>query len=308
MNTISKLGLKEICYIINLMGVSELVNDFDGEVEVDGKKYYYRKSGNEMVIRDDDCKMVRVGLGYRTVQDKDYYGRDVTYVKHEITIDYQLEDGLYIRLYNNVSLDPGFKSFNKVSSEDLRTSPKVYNSNDEEIGQFSLNLDRISFGSSKEIVEFNNDGIVCGRKVLSPDGRTLLSISNDPVPTKEEVMSFDIEKEYKNIDELIENSNGLHPFTIEVLEDAKRALTRKARYSDKVKDFYQNGIKDVEYVIEFRKAIMEVLNKGLIDPNGIIAVANDFYDKRVRFMPEFTEIDRQTGRRSYFYAFKNPTL
>ena len=296
MKTIDQLGLNEVCYIVNLMGVTELISDYDGEVEVDGKKYYYRKNGNEMVIRDEDNKMLRVALRYAKEPGKDFYGRDVTFIKHEVTVDYELTTGEYIRLFNNVSLDTGFESFNKVRSEDLRTSPKVYNSsNDEELGQFSLALDRICVGKSKDIVEFNDKGITCGRKVVSPDGKRLLTISNDPVPTKEEVMSFDIEKEYEKIDELIASSKGLHPFTLEVLEDAKRALTRKARYSDKVKEFYTDGIREVEYAIEFRKAIMEILDHGLIDPKGIVGVANDFYDRRVRLTPRFAQMEREAG-------------
>ncbi len=273
-----KLGLKEICYIVNRMGLTTDVEYLEGNLEVDGIKYHYEKRGNEVVIADENNKKVRVGINYTEEPTKDNYGRTVVYVKHEISVDYSLENGEYLNLYNNISLDLGYESFENVQRHDLMSGlrTRFFSNKGEEVASLSIGLDKICLAGSNQIYEFNDGGILVGRKFISEDGQTLISISGVETPAKELIDSFDVEKEKAKIDRIINESSDLHPFSIESLEDAKRLLDRRERYVKDINDYYNKDIENVKKAIAVRERIISSLEKGFIDAKGIDAVASDY--------------------------------
>lgn len=274
-----ELGIKEIASIINRMGLITDTN-VNGEVEVNGNKYYYSKEGNTFVIGDETGKGLRIGINYSEQMGKDAYNRDVKYVKHDVSIDYLLSDEDYINLSNDIALDPGYESFENIQRHDiLRGVRSAYcNKFGKEVATFGLDLDRICLKENNNIYEFNKDGIKCGNKIISIDGNNLVSISGEEIPNIETVLSFGVTKEQDKVRDIIAKEN-LHPFTKEALEDTIRLLDRKNRFAKNIVNYYNTDIKEVRKAIEIRNKIQNSVKGNVIDKDVIEKIAEDFYNK-----------------------------
>jgi hypothetical protein len=234
-----------------------------------------------MIINDEDGKTLTIRINYSEEPGKNYRGDDVLFIKHEIEAVHDLENGEYVRLYNDIGLDPGYESFENVERHDLMNGlqMKLFNRKDEDIASFTLGLDVICLSDTNQKYEFNQNGVVCGRRITSSDGKTLVSISGDPIPPKATIDSFDLEAEKKKIDNMMALSKTLHPFTKEALEDAKRKLDRKARYVQDVRDYYDVDMKQAQKAIQIRGYLTDQLQNNIIDSVGLDAVARDFGEK-----------------------------
>ena len=282
METFVKLGLKEIASIIGLLGKNTDLNELSvNDINVDGKKYSYYKLGNALVINDENKKEVRIKVKHTQEKTKDYKNMDVIYDNHEVFIDYQLENGDIISLKNQIPLDGGYEAFENVQRHDLLhgLSLKYVDRTGKKLASFSVGVDKVCLGEDKKIYEFNDNGIVCGNRLLTIDGDKLLSISGSEVPSKEEVDSFDINEQKEIINEFLENAKGLHPFTRETLEDACRKLDRKERYAKDIKEFYSKDIKETREAIEVRQRIIDAIENGLIDYEVLEVIDNNFRNK-----------------------------
>jgi hypothetical protein len=274
------LGLKEISNIINRMGLTTGTN-VSGEIEYNGVKYNYDKTGNTFVIVDSNGKMTRISIDYNEKEGKDAYNRDVKYVNHEVSIDYLLNNGESINLSNNIGLEPGYESFENVHRHDildgLRT--KYCDRNGKEIASFGLELNKICLKNNDQIYEFTKDGIACGKRLITLDGSTLVSVSGNETPSKETVESFNLKEEQAKVQKFIDESNDLHPFTKEALEDSIRKLDRRERYVKDIVDYYNTDIKDVRKAINIRNILLNSVKESIIDNKVLEEISDDFYEK-----------------------------
>lgn len=273
------LGLKEIASIISRMGLTTDV-DICGDVELNGIKYNYEKIGNTFIISDSQGRETRISINYQEQMGKDAYNRDVRYIKHDVSIDYLLDNGEFINLSNDISLDPGFESFENIHRHDIIKGLrcKYCDKDGKTIASFGLDIDRICLKDDRNIYEFNKDGITCGNKTISLDGNELLSISGEEIPNIDTVLSFDLEKEQDKIRNIINSNESLHPFTVEALEDTIRLLDRKNRYVKNIVTYYNTDIKEVRKAIKIRKNISDSLENKLIDKDALELVSNEFFN------------------------------
>ena len=284
MELFTKLGLKEICYIVNQLGLSTNMEFLHGSnIVVNGRTYNYEKRGNSVFITDSVGNCVKVAVKYTEEPTKDHYGRDVIYVKHEISADYALPNGELINIYNNISLDRGYEAFENVQRHDLMHGLRLshINDNQECDATFSLGLDRVCLQENNQIYEFNENGIVAGRRILSEDGSSLVSVSGVDAPAKELIYSFDMDEEQKKLDRIIEENTDLHPFTKEVLEETKRLLVRRGRYIADYRNYYDFDINEARKAMNIRNRLIGEFNKEMMDPEGLEAVARDIYQRRL---------------------------
>ena len=272
------LGLKEIASIINRMGLTTDTN-LSGEVELNGKKYFYEKVGNKFTVTDSDNKQTRISINYSSVNGKDAYNRDVTYDKHEVSIDYLLENGEIINLSNIIPLDSGYESFENVHRHDLISGlrTKYCDVDGKEIASFNLGLNEICLKDNNIKYIFDEEGIKYNNVVLSLDGNTLVSISGEEIPSKELISSFKLKDEQDKIDRIIVDNKDLHPFTKEELENTLRKLDRRERFVKKVEGFYNEDIKNIRKVIDIRNRIINGIENSILPKDGLEEVENDFY-------------------------------
>lgn len=278
MELFTDLGLKEIASIISRMGVTTDVN-ISGEVELNGKKYSYEKIGNQFVVTDSDNKQTKININYSSIVGKDAHNRDVTYVKHEVSVEYLLENGEIINISNNIPLDPGYESFENVHRHDLLSGirTKYCDVDGKEIASFSIGLNEICLKENNIKYIFDEDGIKYNNVVLSLDGDTLVSISGEEIPSKELISSFKLKDEQDKIDRIITENKDLHPFTKEELENTLRKLDRRDRFVKKVEGFYNEDIKNIRKVIDIRNRIIKGVKESILSKDGLEEVENDFY-------------------------------
>lgn len=272
------LGLKEIASIINRMGLTTDTNLSD-EVELNGKKYFYEKVGNKFTVTDSDNKQTIININYSSVNEKDAYNRDVTYDKHEVSIDYLLENGEIINLSNIIPLDSGYESFENVHRHDLISGlrTKYCDVDGKEIASFNLGLNEICLKDNNIKYIFDEEGIKYNNVVLSLDGNTLVSISGEEIPSKELISSFKLKDEQDKIERIIIDNKDLHPFTKEELENTLRKLDRRERFVKKVEGFYNEDIKNIRKVIDIRNRIINGIENSILPKDGLEEVENDFY-------------------------------
>ena len=281
MELFTKLGLKEICYIVNKMGLTTEVEFAVEDLNINGKRYRYEKKGNMVLITDEDNRQMRIGINYKELPSEDYLGNHIIFTNHEISIDILLENGEYINLYNNIGLPRGYKSFENVQRHDLMSGlvTKYCDKKGNKIASFSLGLDKICLGEH-DVYEFTDEGILTNRKLVSKDGKTLMAISGVPVPPRETIESFDVEIEKARIDHIIATNPGLHEFTIEALEDTKRMLDRRDRYVEDNKEFYQRGILETQKAIIVRDKLISGIDKCALDVEGLDGIARDYWRRK----------------------------
>ena len=279
MEIFTNLGLKEISSIINRMGVIT-GTDVSGEIEYDGVKYNYEKSDNNFIITSSNGKMVKISINYNQREGKDDYNRDIPIVNHEVSIDYLLRNEDYINLSNNIDLEPGYESFERIHSSDiingLRT--KYCDNTGKEVASFGLDLHRICLKDNDQIYEFNENGITCGKRVITLDGSTLVSVSGGETPSRELAESFDLKKEQEKLQKILDERKDLHPFTVEAVEDSIRKLDRRERYVKDIVDYYNTDIKDVRRAIDIRNKLLDV-QEDIIDRRALNEIADDFCEK-----------------------------
>ncbi len=272
------LGLKEIAGIIGRMGVTTDINELNGEVELNGVKYNYEKHGNEFKVTDSLGHQTNIKINYNEEETKDDYNRTVKYIRHDISLDYLLNNGDYINLSNNIGLEPGYESFENVHRHDIMNGvrTKYCDKYGKEIASFGLGLDRICLKDNNKLYEFNKDGIKCGNRIITIDGNSLVSISGNEIPSLDIINTFDLEKEQNKLRKIVEESN-LHPLTNEIMEESIRRLERKERFVKDIVDYYNTDIKEVRNAIDIRNKIINGIEDSLISKEGLELVEDDFY-------------------------------
>lgn len=278
------LGLKEIASIINIMGKSENIDKLNGEVySDDGTKYSYEKNGNEFRIFSDNGKETKIKINCERVPWENLYGKEYIRSKHEVFISYKLDNGNSIDLYNDISLHNEYTGFEDVTRHDLMyaLSCKYCSYGDEE-ASFSLGLDRLCFknnGKTDDSYEFTENGIKNGNKIITVDGDKLVSLKGSDVPSLDVLKSFDLEKEKEKLEKILNDSNDLHPFTIEAVGDALRKLDCKKRYAEDIINYYDADMRKVKKAISLRNNIMDSVKSKVIDKDVLDLVCNDYYKK-----------------------------
>ena len=275
------LGLREISSIINVMGVTTEIDQLHADnLEHNGVLYSYDKNGNNVEISDSLGNKTKISINCRTGEEENPFTHALEmHDYHDIAIEYLLKDGSKITLEKTVGLNPGYESFENVRRHDLLHDLKTcyVDKEGKEVASFNLSLDTICLKDPIEKVDFTKDGIKCGNKIVSLEGNSLLSLNGEEIPNKNIFESFNIKEEQEKIKRIIDENKDLHPFTMEVLEDASRKLDRKERYVKDILDFYDKDINNIRKAIDTKNKIEENVKHGIVNKEGLDLVANDFY-------------------------------
>ena len=282
MEIFTKLGLKEVASIIGTMGKNtdkDVISEND--IFVDGKKYSYYKMGNELIICDDEGIKNKIKINYSKTQGKDYRNNDITYLNHEVSIDYILENGDFINIYNNIGLDEGYETFENVNRHDLINGvrTKYCDSKGKELASFTLELGKICLKDNNKVYEFTDTGILSGNRVISLDGERLISISGFDAPTKEEAESFNINKEKEIIRDFLKTNPNIHSFTKEILEDSIGKLDRKERYAKDIINYYNDDLKEIKKAINIREKLINYFENDNDFSKVLDTIDKDFKQK-----------------------------
>lgn len=280
MELFTQLGLKEVASIAGTLGVSTDVLSLQDTIEVNGKRYYYEKEGNKLTILGDGGKKFTIEIDYSSRRGKDYQDRDVVYLSHELKSKFTFPNGEGIILYNDISLNPGYEAFENVQRHNLMDGLKTTYTDETgtTIASFPLGLNKIHLLSNDTAYEFTDKGIITGNRTITVEGDKLISISGEEVPEFDELKSFDLESERAKIENFMQTTD-LHSFTKEILEDAKRKLESKGRYTKKVIDYYGNDLKQVQRAVAVREKIEKGIQEGIISPEVLDAVGTHLRKK-----------------------------
>ena len=272
-----KLGLKEISDTFGIIGVANEIDRASGVVDLGNQMIDYGKHGNKLIIATSDGRRIDANVVISKRKEKDNRNNDVERFYHEVSADYYLKKGDKIRIYNEFVLDGGYESFENIQRHDLmkglRTS--YIDKDGKEVATFNIGLDKVCLKDNNLIYEFTNDGIKYKNKLVSLDGNGLLTVNGNPVPSKEDLESFDYNKEYDKLFELINNNEGLHKFTAEALLEAPRKLSARNREIKNYKDYYSNEIDNVREAISLRNRMIEGMEKEIIKPEELELVNRD---------------------------------
>lgn len=276
-----ELGLKEIASIIQTLGEKNDVHEIVTMTEIGGKPISFRKKNNKLDISSPDGRKMSIAINYSEKEERDYQNRKIVYTSHEVHVTYYLADGRKIVLSNDMPLERGYEGFKRVQRHDLLRglNCKYFDKEGKELASFSLELEKICLKDNNRVCSFSEEGINYCNKLISLDGEDVLSISGTPIPAIEDLQSFDVEKEKQRIVKLRDESENLHPFTREVLDDSLRLLDRKERTTKDILSFYQNELGDVRRAIEIRNKVEDALDKETFKADELGTISNMVREK-----------------------------
>lgn len=302
MENFIKLGLQEACGIVKTLGISPDVMYLHGNVEVNGKLHIYEKKGDQLTITGEDGKSLTVKIGYSEEVKKDYQNRDYVAPKHEVTLDYKVEDGHHLTFHRvftsdgiHESLPRGYASFEDVNRDNLLsgTETTYVGVNGEKIATFTTELyDVCPIGETKSYL-FSSAGIEHDNKLFTVDGGQLISVHKDPAASLDDAKSFDLEKEKEKIENFLKSGVKLHPFTREMIKDAYRKLDRKERYAKDIIRYYSEEVGKVQDALHLRNEIGKSID-GAISPAAIARVDMAFRKEIIARKQKEREEERGT--------------
>ncbi len=277
MELFNDLSLKEISYIVNILGESTDINYLTNSIQVGDKIITYRKIGNELSIDSSTGEKVSVRIEYSSRDEKDFRGSLMKVLSHKVMADYILKDCTEIILSNDISLPEGYKAFENVQRHDLLNGLRVvYIDKDDKFISVSLGGDKICLKDIDKMYEFTQDGIISGNKKISLDGDKLIMTNGNPAPSLDTVESFDLDKEKERIKKFSNMDSDIHPFTKDALDMAVRDLDRKNRTVNSIKEFYKDEIKNVRRAIRIRNDFIDGVKNGVLTTDELDAISNQF--------------------------------
>ena len=280
MNDYDKLGFSEIAQLVGQLGLTTNIKKmFIDNIEVDGKKYTYEKTGNQLRIRDENGKGVDILIDYsKETKEKDDMTTE-TIMKHEVFIDYLLASGNLLSFYNNIGLYEGYRTFENVARDSLVRGIRTFycDQDGKELANFSGGDKKICLKDTGHTFEFTDKGIEWDKKVVSADGNVLISIKDEPVENIEDYYSFDIEKERVIFKDIIEQfKEKAHKFTLEELETILTRLERRDRNVKGVIEICEKDLPEARRAIQIRNEVRDAIDNNCITPEVLRVILFDY--------------------------------
>ena len=282
METFIRLGLKEIASIVGTLGLNTNIEHLGpNDININGKTFNYEKDGNNLIVKDDNQTLLIVSINAGKEESKDFMGRKITSLSHEVSINYFLEDGSFINFYNNIPLYEGYEAFENVQRHDLLSNLKTTycDNNGKELAYFDLGVSRIRLTENNHQYGFFDDGVTYSNKMLTLEGDKLISLAGSKAPSLEEAKSFNKSEEEEKIRKFLRDSKDLHPFTKKVLNEAIDNLSFKEGYSKEIIDCYSKDMKDVRKAIAIRNQLIKGIENFPLSIEAFQEIDTDFRNK-----------------------------
>lgn len=284
METFVKLCLKEISSIVGTLGRSTDTNYLKDEVEIGCKKYTYRKNGNSLTISDNNKDLLAISINASVENELNEMNREEEKVKHEVNVDFFLDDGSRIHLYNDIPLEAGYDSFENVQRHILMKglSIKYYDKDNQELASTGIDLEKVCLKEVDKVFEFTDDGILSGNRIITLDGSTLVSVSGNDAPSYDDAKEFNLESEREKIANIIKANPDLHPFTKEALEDAARKLASRERKAKEIVNYYNEDIGVLRKAISVRNKMINGINSIPLKDDELSLIERDLRSKTIK--------------------------
>ena len=199
MNKNELLKRIDIDSIVYLLDVLESEKDFEelysNNIYIYGEKYTAYKKGDTLSIRKDNSPTIYIS------SIEEHPDRIMDDGKRVVSISYKLDNNDIISLEGNATC--GESLFDK--GELIANLKPYYYSNN------GLNRYALDDAFLPEQLRSVKDGVMYHNVLLSDDGKTILKINGEVIPSKEEIESFDIDKEKAKVQNLYEilDCNGI---------------------------------------------------------------------------------------------------
>ena len=264
MERAEKLGTKQICDLVKDLRTGKSVEKLKAEcIEIDGKPYYYEKTGNSVFIWNDNKQAVKV-----TLTD----GEDIT----TVVAEYFLENGTHLTVEKSIfDKDAEFKEID-LANESIRYIDHM----GRQQATAQVPLDTLCLEGDATIYEFTPEGVKYNNRLASHDGNVLLSIHGNPVPRRNEYLTFDKKKQKDILDLIIEdNPTSLHAYTKALIIKAQGDLDKIDRDITKYEEYYTKDVKQVRAAIAIRNYMASAVDSLIISPDALAQVENRFRER-----------------------------
>ena len=261
------LNLKEMTKIINILGETTNVNEFDvADITYNYKNYNFLKKGNSITVKCSDGKELEVEIDLNNVNyginEKRYY------YYYNIKIITSNGDSIVVNRTLVKNYDDSYKLFQEkrfdynalvhgceigyATKEDKNYHALIWNEEENRFN-FQYGLERRNGGYlySTGLEEY----------FLSKDLNRIISINNEILPSKEAIDSFNVFEEKRKLFYIL-NNYRFNEVSEKVLLETIKQLDKKEKFINHIKDAYENTVIPIskEILEEEKKINEEVIN------------------------------------------------
>ncbi len=266
-DTYTKLCLNEVVELVHLLGEYTDVELEHADFNKKGIDYSIDKVDNSFLVRSSEDKTFAV-MVEATKEEVEKSDRIEIHLKHIVNVDYFLTPGTVLKLNSYLSLPEGYKAFTDVYRHNLFEYGKYelsyYGDSDEKEGSITTTFNDVKLANNFITYHFHDEFIETDNKKISTDGNELIEFFDRPVPSMEDVNSFDVELLRKKA-KLVGMSELFTPINDSVVNAINRNIECQRIYFEGIKDYYNKEKKDVQKAIEIRKNVIEGTNNLLTD-------------------------------------------
>lgn len=260
-------NLDGICSLLNIIGETNDIKKININEEVfNDKTYTIEKEDDTLNIKCSDGRALNIKLYSYSWEDGDGYFDKWTSYESVVKCQYLLPSGNIITLRNARDFETNYDYYKKINPFEFAADLEFYYyiPNRCSIKPRSINFkpswDFSNLEANSRHLNFTSDGIAYtvyhDLYLISQDGKRLLSAHGEDVLPLEEIKKFNIGKEQEKIEKILEENNSFHPYSIELLLDAKDKLKAKEEFVNKILKFYSEEIPLCQEVVKAREDII----------------------------------------------------
>ena len=211
------LNLNSVVEIVKMLAANTEVEQASRCFSHNGVKYAVVKSGNSFTIKTSEGKELSVLIDYQRIKDdRPRNGLDVYYDKHTVDATWAIGDDEYLNLFSTIALDEGYTSFENIQRHNLHETGSFefsfVNAANEKVAELSTTLNGVKLAGKTHKYTFNGDTITTDNMVINLDNLKLLQLDGQKVPSMKTIISFNVEKEKKTINNFVKYTLLYHIF------------------------------------------------------------------------------------------------
>ena len=296
------LNLKEFAKIINILGETTNIKEFDvADITYNYKNYNFLKKGNSITVKCSDGKKLEVEIDSNNVNyginDQKYY------YYYNIKITTSKGDSIIINKTFVKDYYDSYKMFKEgiFDYDDLVHGCEIGYATKEDKNYHSLIWNEEENGFNFRYgLERRNGGYLYSTGLedylLSKDLNRIISINNEILPSKETIDSFNVSEEKRKLIFIL-NNYGFNEVSKKVLLETIKQIDEKGKFINHIKDAYKNTIipKSKE-ILEEETKINEKLINNLFSKEEIL-----FIIEVIKEITKEIEIKKQLENNSISY-------
>jgi hypothetical protein len=250
------ISLDPIAKLLNIIGRTYEVDSFF--IRDSGRnnlKYTILKEGDSIIISSSDGRKLKVSTIFKYGENDGYFS-SFSIPSTDISIEYALVNNASVTFNGSISNRTDYDALQTVTPTVLKsiTTPELIT---------GRRHTKFTWEGIPEGAKIDDESITLGAYKVDRQGKEILAINDEKVPSYKSIETFNYEEEKAKIENFINSKeNNLNGVTIQAIEQALVYLEQKAKYLSKTKHDYEVILNRVNDLIDDRFAFLNGLRYG----------------------------------------------